>query len=78
MLWLPMAACSAAGTTPPVVFLVQGSSVRKVASRESTALHVTMIVLVLMQPGPVNLKHCIIMFHAGSVCVTRDMTSAIS
>ena len=52
-----MAACSAAGTTPPVVFLVQGSRVRKVARRESTALHVTMMVLVLIQPGPVNLKH---------------------
>ena len=51
-----MAACSAAGTTPPVVFVVQGRSVMKVESRDSTALHVTMIVLVLIHPGPVNLE----------------------
>ena len=44
-----------AGTTPPVVFLVQGRMVREVTRRESTALQVTMIVLVDMQLGPVNL-----------------------
>ena len=45
-----------AGTTPPVVFLVQGRMVREVTTRESTALQVTMIVLVDMQLGPVYLS----------------------
>ena len=62
-----MAACSAAGTTPPVVFLVQGSSVRKVASKESTALHVTMMVLVDMHVAPVYLNNMIII-HCVTFC----------
>ena len=52
----PIAACSSAGTSPPVVFLVQGRMVREVTRRDSTALHVTMMVLVDMQLGPVNLE----------------------
>ena len=51
-----MADWSKAGTTPPVVFLVQGRMVREVTTRESTALQVTMIVLVDMQLGPVYLS----------------------
>ena len=39
-----------------MVFLVQGRMVREVTSRDSTALHVTMIVLVDIQLGPVNLS----------------------
>ena len=52
---IPMADCRAAGTVPPVVFFVQGSMVRHVTNRDNTALHVTIIVLVDMQLGPVNL-----------------------
>ena len=52
----PMAAWRAAGTRPPVVFLVQGSRVRKVRRSPSTALQVTMIVFVDMHPGPVYLQ----------------------
>ena len=52
----PMAAWRAAGTRPPVVFLVQGSRVRKVRRSPSTALQVTMIVFVDMHPGPVYLE----------------------
>ena len=51
-----MAAWRAAGTRPPVVFLVQGSRVRKVSRSPSTALQVTMIVFVDMHPGPVYLQ----------------------
>ena len=39
-----------------MVFLVQGRMVREVTRRDSTALHVTMIVLVDIQLGPVNLE----------------------
>ena len=39
-----------------MVFLVQGRMVREVTSRDSTALHVTMMVLVDIQLGPVNLE----------------------
>ena len=39
-----------------MVFLVQGRMVREVTSRDNTALHVTMIVLVDIQLGPVNLS----------------------
>ena len=39
-----------------MVFLVQGRMVREVTSRDNTALHVTMIVLVDIQVGPVNLQ----------------------
>ena len=52
----PIAAWRAAGTRPPVVFLVQGSRVRKVRRSPSTALQVTMIVFVDMHPGPVYLQ----------------------
>ena len=62
---IPIAACSRAGTNPPVDFFVQGRSVRTATTRVSDPLHVMMIVLVDMQEGPVYLYSSLLQGHLG-------------